>query len=69
MRLGDARRLLWSARRNGWLTWTQGKTGDEVSVPEHYRLREILDAAPKTGVHIVSRERRRPKASKPDDGR
>lgn len=66
MRLGDARRLLWSARQGGWLTWTQSKTGDAVSVPELRDLTAVLDAADKTSVHMVARSRKRPIASKQD---
>lgn len=58
MRQGDALRLTWAARKSGWITWQQGKTGDEVSVPEHRALTAILNAAKKDGIHVVAREQR-----------
>lgn len=58
MRRGDVLRLKWNARKGGWLTWRQGKTGDEVEIPEHRRLREILDASDRSGIYIVARRRR-----------
>lgn len=58
LRRGDAIRLKWNARKGGWLTLTQRKTDEVVEIPEHRRLRGILDAADKTGIYIVTRRRK-----------
>ncbi len=60
LREGDALRLPWSARQNGWINTNQGKTGEPVWVPEHSRLTEILNDTPRLGTVIVIGDRRKP---------
>jgi len=54
LREGDAVGWRWSAYRDGAILGRQAKTGGEVWVPAHPRLRDLLDAAPRTAETIVT---------------
>lgn len=58
MRIEDVATVTWSiyTERDGQrcLEWRQGKTGDEVWMPAAPELQEVLDAAPRTAVTIVT---------------
>jgi integrase len=54
MRGGDAVRVTWPIYDGTALEWRQGKTGDDVWVPADRELRNLLDAAPRAAVTIVT---------------
>ena len=56
----DVRRLQWSDVKDGWITVTQAKTGDEVSIPILAEVKAVLDAAPKISTHVLTSARRKP---------
>ena len=58
IREGDVIVLPRSARQGGWLTWKQGKTGQEHAVPERTALTEILDWA-QAAIDERAKERKR----------
>ncbi|MFX4223584.1 MAG: tyrosine-type recombinase/integrase [Thalassobaculum sp.] len=60
LREGDVIVLARSARQGGWLTWRQGKTGEEHAVPERAVLTEILDWAQAAIDERSDRRKRKP---------
>lgn len=46
-RIGDVQWMTWSVYDGQRLRWRQGKTGEEVDLPVDWRLRAILEAAPR----------------------
>lgn len=60
MRESDVVRVAWSSYNGHEFEARQWKTGNPIWVAAHYRLREILDAAPRTSPQIVVGVRGRP---------
>jgi len=60
LRESDAIGWKWAALRGDMIVGRQAKTGGEIEVPIHPRLRELLDAAPRRAETIVTGLRGRP---------
>lgn len=59
-RKGDILAMRWSDVQGGYICITQRKTGKELAIPVHRRLRAALDAAPRNGLTILQRADGRP---------
>lgn len=57
LRRGDVVTIGHQHVRDGVIELRQSKTAGDVSIPIHPRLREALDAAPRTGLHFIIGER------------
>lgn len=53
-RKGDLLKLRWSDVQDGWLVFTQQKTGAKIEVPLHPQLRALLATIPKSAVTVLT---------------
>jgi integrase len=63
-RSSDVARMVWGDVAGGRVRAVQSKTGTKVSIPQHPRLKESLDATPKTDVVIIISALGRPFSTK-----
>jgi integrase len=59
-RLGDVLRMTWTAIRGARIALRQGKTGEDLTIPLHARLRALLAGEKRRAVTIVAGVRGRP---------
>lgn len=55
-RIGDVVKFRWSDVRDGWLYFTQEKTGKPMSVPLHSSLKDELACTRKVGITILGND-------------
>lgn len=60
LREGDAIRLPWSAYEKSVIQSVQAKTGDPIWIPAHFRLRTVLEQAPRKSPVLAVNSRGKP---------